>query len=127
MKIWKTYILLFTGLILLFGCATVHSGGNAYYLSEQYFIDVRNNEDPLVMDYFFRCTEKLSEKNYESAIENATRGMDNIPKYKDMFAFFYGVRGYSYIMLYQLEKAKDDITNIETLDKDSVIIPFLDT
>ena len=114
-------------LFLILGCVTTPKKSDSYLISEQYFLDVREDEDPWVMESFFNTTESLSEKEYGEVIEYATKGIDDIPKYMDLFAFFYAARGYSYIMQYKLDKGLEDIKNLENLDKDSYMIPFLYT
>ena len=114
-------------LSLIFGCITTPKKSDSYYISEQYFIDVREDEDPWVMESFFETSESLSEKEYGEVVEYATKGINRIPKYKSLFAFFYAARGYSYIMQYDLEKGLEDIKNLENLDEDSYMIPFLYT
>lgn len=119
--------LVLMSLMLFPSCKTVTSKPDSYYLSEQYIAELNENEDPLVMDYFYRANDSLSEAEYKNAINYATKGMDHIPIYRDVFAYFYAVRGYSYIMLYDLDSALDDIKNLENLDRDSLMIPFLYT
>ena len=115
--------------IALASCAgTVKESKPAsYYLTSDYLTEIRAEESGLVMSAFYDATEALSEGNYEEVIEQASEGIALIPAYRDMFAFFYAVRAYSYIMLYDLDAAMEDIGYLTDLDDDSLMIPFLYT
>jgi tetratricopeptide (TPR) repeat protein len=126
-KTTAVILFVFSLLFIVFGCATIPKKSTSYYLSDEYFNEIRQGEDPWVMEYFFKTTEYIAEKKYDDAIEAATEGINKIPSYRDLFSYFYTVRGYSYIMRYELEKGKEDIGYLENIDKDSLMIPFLYT
>jgi hypothetical protein len=115
--------------IALVSCAGTgkESKPASYYLTSDYLADIRAEENGLVMSAFYDATEALSVGNYEEVIEQATEGIALIPAYKDMFAYFYAIRAYSYIMLYDLDTAMEDIGYLTELDKNSLMIPFLYT
>ena len=79
------------------------------------------------MDSYYDVLRHLSNNEHKEVIESASEGIDSIPRYRSMFAFFYAMRGYSYIMLYDLDKGMEDIKNLENIDKDSLYIPCLYT
>ncbi len=109
------------------GCASIKSKPASYYLSEDYFKEVASEEKRIVMGNYYDVLHHLSKNKHKEVIESATEGIDSIPRYRSMFAFLYAMRGYSHIILYQLDKGMEDIKNIENLDKDSLYIPCLNT
>ncbi|MBN1571842.1 MAG: hypothetical protein JW984_01460 [Deltaproteobacteria bacterium] len=122
------YSVLIALLILMIGgCATTQPKSASYYLSEDYFKEVASEEKGIVMDNYYDVIRHLSNKDFKGVIKSATDGIDSIPKYRSMFAFFYAMRGYSYIILYKLDKGMEDINNLENIDKDSLYIPCLYT
>lgn len=118
-------LLLGTAIIALFGCATVGPKSESYKLSDAYFEEVRENEDPLVMDYFFELNDYLKDGDYAMVSETATEGIDAIPKYGELFSYFYAMRAYASIMLYRLEASVEDIGNLTRFDSESSMIPGL--
>ncbi len=109
----------------LVGCTTAGPRSDSNKLSDAYFIEVRDHEDPTVMQCFFEVNDALKANDYTAAVDAATKGIDAIPKYPELFSYFYAMRGYSNIMLYNLEKGQEDIKNLETYDKRSSMIPGL--
>lgn len=109
------------------GCASVASKSPSYYVSEEYFKEVAKEEKADVIDSYFGVLRHLSKNEYKEAIKSATSGINNIPRYKSVFTFFYAMRGYSYIMLYDLDNGMEDIKNLENLDKKSTYVPCLYT
>ena len=112
-------------LLIVSGCATFSTRSDSYKLSDDYFIEIRDNEDPFVMDHFYQLNGYLKENDYKGVVEEATEGIDSIPKYAELFSYFYAMRGYANIMLYNLEKGFEDITNLQEFDKESSMIPGL--
>lgn len=109
------------------GCATTKSKPASYYVSDDYLNEVATEEKGTVMDSYYDVIRHLSKNEFKEVIESASEGIDNIPRYKSMFTFFYAMRGYSYIILYKLDKGIEDIKNLENIDKDSLYIPCLYT
>ena len=99
----------------------------SYYLSSDYLADIKAEESVLVMGAFYDATDALSEGDYMEVIERSSEGIAQIPTYKSLFAYFYAIRAYSYIMLYDLDAAMEDISYLSSLDEDSLMIPFLYT
>jgi len=124
---YTVLLLSVVSLFVLASCATTESKPKSYYLSSDYLADIRTEENGLVMSAFYDATEALSEGNYEKVIERSSEGIALIPTYKDLFVFFYAVRAYSYIMIYDLDAAMEDIGYLSALDKQSLMIPFLYT
>jgi len=126
----RKYMLLMLCIVLgcsLISCATSESKPASYYLSSDYLAEIRIEEDGLVMSAFYDASEALSEGDYAEVIERSSEGIAQIPSYKDLFAYFYAIRAYSHIMLYDLDTAMEDIGYLTALDKDSLMIPFLYT
>jgi len=117
-------ILVILGVI---GCVTAENRPDSYYLSDEYFNEISKEENPWVMESFFAATNALTENDYVKAVGFASKGIDNIPKYRDIFTALYAIRGYAYIMQYNLDSALKDIENITIIDKGSLMIPFLNT
>jgi hypothetical protein len=88
---------------------------------------VANEEKVDVMDSYYGVLRHLSKNEYKDAIKYASSGINGIPRYKSVFTFFYAMRGYSYIMLYDLDKGMEDIKNLENIDKKSTYVPCLYT
>ena len=99
----------------------------SYYLSSDYLAEIRTEENGLVMSAFYDSVDALSEGDYETVIERSSEGIALIPAYKDLFVYFYAIRAYSHIMLYDLDAALDDIGYLTALDDKSLMIPFLYT
>lgn len=118
-------LILGIGSVVLFGCAATLPRPHADKLSDAYFAEVQDNEDPLVMDYFYQLNDYLAEGDFAMAAESATNGLDAIPKYRELFAYFYAMRAYASIMLYRLEAGVEDIQNLTRLDEESSMIPGL--
>jgi hypothetical protein len=113
------------GIVIVFGCATIMPKSDSYKLSDAYLTEVRDNEDPLVMEYFYELNDYLTDGDYEMVVETATEGIDSIPKYADLFAYFYAMRSYASIMLYSLDAGREDIGNLTRFDGKSSMIPGL--
>lgn len=113
------------GFIVIFGCATVMPQSESYKLSDAFFTEVQDNEDPVVMGYFYELNDYLKEGDWEMAAKSATEGIDAIPKYPELFSYFYGMRAYSSIMLFRLDESVVDIENLTRFDKESSMIPGL--
>jgi hypothetical protein len=113
------------GLIMIVGCATVMPKSESYKLSDAFFTEVSNNEDPIVMEYFYELNDYLKDGDWEMAAKTATEGIDAIPKYPELFSYFYAMRAYSSIMLFRLEEGARDIENLTNFDKESSMIPGL--
>jgi len=111
--------------IAIAGCASIVPKPHADKLSDAYFTEVRDNEDPLVMEYFYQLNDYIIEGDFTNAAESATKGLDAIPKYRELFSYFYAMRAYSSIMLYRLEAGVEDIENLSRFDKNSSMIPGL--
>ncbi len=118
-------LLLVAGIMSLFGCASAGTHSQSYKLTDAYFIEVRDNEDPQVMDYFFELNDYLKDGDYAMVAETATEGIDAIPKYGELFSYFYAMRAYASIMLYRLEAGLEDIGNLTRIDSESSMIPGL--
>ncbi len=111
--------------LAVFGCATAVPASDSYKLSDAYFIEIRDNEDPLVMEYFYELNGYLKDGDYNGVIEAATDGLDAIPKYQELFSYFYAMRAYAAIMLYRLDLGREDIENLTRYDDESSMIPGL--
>jgi hypothetical protein len=118
-------LILCAGLIVIVGCTTIMPKSQSYKLSDAYFIEVRDNEDPLVMEYFFELNDYLDDGDWEMAVESATEGIDAIPKHSELFSYFYAMRAYASIMLYRLQAGVEDIETLTRFDKESSMIPGL--
>jgi len=118
-------VVLCAGLAVIVGCAAVMPKSDAYKLSGAYFNEVADNEDPLVMEYFFELNDYVTNGDWTMAAESATEGIDSIPKYPELFSYFYAMRAYASIMLYRLEGGSEDIGNLTRFDKESSMIPGL--
>jgi len=118
-------VLLGIVIIIVFGCASIMPKSDSYKLSDAYLTEVRDKEDPLVMDYFYELNDYLTKGDYEMVIKTATEGIDSIPKYADLFSYFYAMRAYASIMLYRLDVGLEDIGNLTRFDKESSMIPGL--
>lgn len=113
------------GLAVIAGCATVLPGSGRDKLSDAYFAEVRDNEDPIVMDYFYQLNDYLTQGDYALVVDSATEGLDAIPKYPELFSYFYAMRAYGSIMLFRLEAGLEDIDNLTRFDEKSSMIPGL--
>jgi hypothetical protein len=118
-------LILCVGSIVISGCATVLPMSHPDKLSDAFVTEVGDNEDPIVMEYFYEVNDYLADGDFEMAVKSATEGIDAIPKYQELFAYFYAMRAYACIMLYRLEAGVEDIGNLTRLDKDSSMIPGL--
>jgi hypothetical protein len=118
-------LVLCIGSIVIAGCATVLPQSHTDKLSDAYITEVNKNEDPLVMEYFYELNDYLAQGDFAMAAESATNGLDAIPKYPELFAYFYAMRAYSSIMLFRLEAGFEDIGNLTRYDKKSSMIPGL--
>ena len=128
----RKYTVLLFGIISLFALASCAGTGkeskpSSYYLSSDYLAEIRAEESGLVMSAFYDSVDALSAGDYKKVIESSSEGIALIPAYKDLFVYFYAIRAYSYIMLYDLDAAMEDIGYLTALDKDSLMIPFLYT
>ncbi|MBN1882530.1 MAG: hypothetical protein JW885_10190 [Deltaproteobacteria bacterium] len=126
----RKHIVLFLSVVALFAlasCATSESKPKSYYLSSDYLAEIRAEESGLVMSAFYDATDALSRGDYAEVIERSTEGIAQIPTYKDLFVYFYAIRAYSHIMVYDLDAAMEDIGYLSALDKDSLMVPFLYT
>jgi hypothetical protein len=124
LRLWPV-LLLISVILVMSGCATVLPGSGPDKLSDAYFNEIRDNEDPFVMDYFYQVNDSLAKSDFVSVVNKATMGIDTIPKYKELFSYFYATRAYGNIMLFKLEAGKEDITNLTWFDKKSSMIPGL--
>jgi hypothetical protein len=97
----------------------------SYKLSDAFFNEVSDKEDPVVMGYFYELNDNLKEGDWEAAVKSATEGLDAIPKYPELFSYFYAMRAYSSIMLFKLDASVADIENLTRFDKESSMIPGL--
>ncbi len=126
----KKYLYCFTIVLTLLSitsCASTRPKSESYFLSKDYYKEVAEQEKGTVMDNYYSVLRHLSKREFKEAAKSASDGIDNIPRYKSIFTFFYAMRGYSYIMLYDLDKGMEDIKNIENLDKKTLFIPCLYT
>ncbi len=118
-------LILCVGFIAVAGCSTVMPKSQSYKLSDAFFAEVRDNEDPVIMEYFFELNDYLTDADWEMAAKTATEGIDAIPKYPELFSYFYAMRAYASIMLFRLDEGVRDIENLTRFDKDSSMIPGL--
>jgi hypothetical protein len=123
--LWCLPLMAAVVLLITSGCAGSYYRSDSYKLSDAYFAEVRDNEDGLVMDHFYRLNDYLVDSDFKGVVEQATEGIDAIPKYRELFAYFYAMRAYANIMLYNLEKGAEDINNLQWFEKDSSMIDGL--
>ena len=123
---WIIRLLVFCiGSIVISGCATVLPQSHPDKLSDAYFTQVSDSEDPLVMEYFYELNDYLADGDFAMVVESATEGLDAIPKHRELFSYFYAMRAYASIMLYRLEAGAEDIGNLTRFDEKSSMIPGL--
>lgn len=126
----KKYLYCFTivlTILIIASCAFTRSKPASYYLTDSYYKEVMDQEKGEVVDKYYSVLKHLSKREFKEAAKAASDGINNIPRYKSVFTYFYAMRGYSYIMLYNLDKGMDDIKNLENLDKKTLFIPCLYT
>jgi tetratricopeptide (TPR) repeat protein len=118
-------LILMVALAVIAGCASIAPRSDSYKLSDAFIAEVQDNEDPYVMEHFYNLNDYLAQSDWAEAVESATKGIDAIPKYRELFSYFYAMRAFSSIMLYRLEASVEDIENLTRYDKDSSMIPGL--